>query len=75
MKPVCADDEIEAPFTGMLEFDMHRLIHRMQAGDAVPENDLARRADPVVDELREVATPERNVSPARELPEDLDAEP
>jgi hypothetical protein len=38
MKPVGADDEIEAPFTAMLEFDMHLAVHLAQTGDAVPED-------------------------------------
>ena len=71
MKPVGADDEIEAPFIAMLEFDMHLAVHLAQTGDAVPEDDLARPADPVVDKPREVAAPERDVSPAGELAEHL----
>ena len=73
MKPVGADDEIEAPFAAMLEFDMHLAIRLAQTSDAVTKDDLARSADPVVDELREIAAPERNVPPAGELAEYLHA--
>ena len=44
MKPVGADDEIEAPFTAMFEFDMHLAVRLAQTGNAVPEDDLARPA-------------------------------
>ena len=67
MKPVGANDEIEAPFAAMLEFDMHLAAGLAQTGDAVAEDDLARPADPVVDQLREIAAPERDVSAASEL--------
>ena len=71
MKPIGADDEIEASFTAMLEFNMHLAVRLPQAGDAVPEDDFARPADPVVEELREVTAPKRDVSPAGELAEHL----
>jgi hypothetical protein len=75
MKSVRADDEIEAPFGAMLEFDMHLVVHLAQTRDAVPEDDLARPADPVVEEFREVAAPECDVSPVRELAQHLHVKP
>lgn len=74
MKPIRADDEIEAPLATMFEFNMHLIAHIAQAGDPVSEDDFAGPADPVADQRREVTARECDISPARELPEHLDTE-
>ena len=73
MEPVGADDEVEAPFTAMLELDLDLAVRIVQTGDAVTEDELARSADPVANDLREIAAPERDVSAGGELAEHLHA--
>jgi hypothetical protein len=73
VKPVRADDEVETAFTATLEFDLHFVVRRLKAGDTVREDDLARLANPIVDELREVAAFERHISSAGQLAEPLHA--
>ena len=69
MKPVGANDEIKAPLAGMLEFNIDLAIRLAQIRDIVAEDDLARPADPVIEELRETAAPDGDISTAGELAE------
>ena len=75
MKPVGANDEIKPTFAAMLELDMHLGTRLAQSSDAVAKDDLARSAYPVVDQLREIAAPKGDVSPAGQLTEHLHAKP
>ena len=75
VEPIGADDEVKPPFGAMLELDMYLAARLAQSGNAVPKNDLTRSAYLVANELREIAAPYGDISPAGELTEQLHTKP
>ena len=74
MKTVGSDHEVKAALFAICKSDVHTFLILAQACYLVGEQDLARIFDRVEDEPRKIAARERDVSPARQLPENAGTE-